>query len=122
MSIGEVLSRALSDTLMGMGTVFIILVLICLVISLFKYIPKGKNEHRTVTEKTQARESGAINKPAGDMIISEGAEEDDEEEIVAVILAAIMMAKQKEKLILDVASDGSFVEPDYVVRSIRRRR
>ena len=121
MSIGEVLTRALSDTLMGMGTVFVILVLICLVISLFKFIPKGKDEHKTVTAKTQARESVQINKPTGETIMVDDTEE-DEKEIVAVILAAIMMAKQKEKLIFEGASEDILAEPDYVVRSIRRRR
>ncbi len=121
MSIGDVLTRALSDTLMGMGTVFVILILICLVISLFKFIPKGKDEHKTVTAKTQARESNLINKPAAEMVTADDTEE-DEEEIVAVIMAAIMMAKQKEKLILQGAPEEFFAEPDYVVRSIRRRR
>ena len=120
MSIGDVLTRALSDTLMGMGTVFVILILICLVISLFKFIPKGNNEHKTVTAKTQARESN-FNKPAAEMVTADDTEE-DEEEIVAVIMAAIMMAKQKEKLILQGAPEEIFAEPDYVVRSIRRRR
>ena len=119
MSIGEVLTRALSDTLMGMGTVFSILIVISLVISLFKFIPKADKEHSTVTEKTKAREADELLKNKAD-----GASPDEEEddEIAAVIMAAIRMAREREQMLYEGASEGSFAEPTYIVRSITRRR
>ncbi|MBQ5955463.1 MAG: OadG family protein, partial [Firmicutes bacterium] len=40
MTLENTLMKALMDTLMGMGSVFMILILICIIISLFKFIPK----------------------------------------------------------------------------------
>ena len=39
MSLESIISTALMDTLLGMGSVFVILIFISLVISLFKFIP-----------------------------------------------------------------------------------
>ena len=119
MSIGEVLTRALSDTLMGMGTVFSILIVISLVISLFKFIPKAEKEHKTVTDKTKAKEAEELLKNTADMT---GASEEEDDEIVAVILAAVRMAREREQMLYEGASEGSFAEPMYIVRSITRRR
>ena len=106
MSLGEVLIKALSDTLMGMGTVFAILLIICFIISLFKYIaPKAQ--------------------PAGPQEIkAAGPETDEEDEIRAVIIAAIMMARESERArLVSEAPDAQTVsEPKYIVRSIKRRR
>ena len=41
MTFGEILSRAAVNTCLGMGTVFVMLILISAIIFLFKYIPKG---------------------------------------------------------------------------------
>ena len=108
MSLGEVLIKALSDTLMGMGTVFLILIIICIVISLFKFI-------RPKDQADQAAQAAAPK-------MIETADEDDE--IAAVIISAIMMAKERELAAL--AMSGAAVtetgEPKYIVRSIKRRR
>lgn len=114
MSLGEVLLRALEDTLMGMGTVFIILIIICLVISLFKFIPDG-------SRKKEARETpDASAAPLAPSAVSD--EEENEDEIIAVILAAIKMAREEEAAAF---GQGEMVPADdsaYIVRSIRRRR
>ena len=118
MSVGEVLTRALSDTLMGMGTVFLILIIISLVISLFKFIPKAEKEHKTVTDKTRDKEQTASR--AVKNVVTDSEEDDDE--IIAVILAAIRMAKEREAQITGDVSGEAYAEPSYVVRSITRRR
>ena len=41
MTFGEILSRAAVNTCLGMGTVFVMLILISAIIFLFKYIPKA---------------------------------------------------------------------------------
>ena len=99
---------ALLNTLMGMGTVFLVLIFISLIISLFKYVPqlekrlKGGKEEQKETEDEIPQ------------IIREMEEEDflGDEELVAVITAAIMAYQ-----------GGTSTSTDrLVVRSIRRAR
>ncbi len=121
MTLGEVFTKALADTLMGMGTVFIILIVICLIISLFKFIPKDKPKKtiRAASEEVGRKSFEPVTEAA-----SEGlTEEEDEDEIIAVILAAIRMAMAKEAAV-SYAAEGEMTadQPQYVVRSIRRRR
>lgn len=93
-----------ANTLMGMGTVFIVLILISFLISLLQYVPKlleGKKEEQEEVKQT---------------LVEKVEEQDNEElvddtELVAVITAAIMASMEEEEV-----SDG------FVVRSIRRRR
>ncbi|MBA4687285.1 OadG family protein [Candidatus Galacturonibacter soehngenii] len=103
-SLIEKMSKAGLNTLMGMGTVFAILIFITFLISLFKYIRiweergKSKNENLKIeVEKTQpAVKEEVLN------------EEVDDLELVAVIAAAIASAT-------NTSVDG------FVVRSIKRR-
>ena len=94
------LQRAGLNTLMGLATVFIMLIFLSFVISLFKYIPTGK--------KKEAKEEAApapapVSVPASEPEY----DETDDQELVAVIAAAI------------AASEGT--TPDgFVVRSIRK--
>ena len=117
MSIGEVLNRALADTLMGMGTVFCILIIICLVISLFKFIPKEEKKTRPAPKIVSPSKSAADSGPVGDTDT-----DIDEDELIAVILAAIKMAKEREMLMIETPSGEIIPEPQYIVRSIRRKR
>jgi Na+-transporting methylmalonyl-CoA/oxaloacetate decarboxylase gamma subunit len=57
--------KALLNTLMGMGTVFLVLIFISLVISLFKYIPvlSARFEARKQRKKEEERRS-IIGRPA----------------------------------------------------------
>lgn len=103
---GEKMEKAALNTLMGMGTVFIVLILISLIISLFGFIPKltelftkNKNENETKTESVDNAIAQIIEKE----------EQTDDLELVAVITAAIAAA----------GTSGS--ADDFVVRSIRRR-
>ena len=100
MSLGEIFSKAAMNTLLGMGTVFAVLILISFIISLFKYIGPKKVEKAASAVKTA--------EPAP---VEEVAEEDetDEYELIAVITAAI------------AAATGSSTS-EFVVKSIKRAR
>ena len=110
----NVFEQALLNTLMGMGTVFAVLIFISLLISLFVYIPSIeralKNRSSRKEKRAAQEERPAPKRP----IIEEAAEEEeelvDDGELVAVITAAIM-----------AASSGTAVSADkLVVRSIKR--
>ena len=102
---GEKMGKAGLNTLMGMGTVFAVLILICFIISLFKYISKIQDAfaNRGKKEEQPAAADTAIAQ------IIEKEEQTDDLELIAVITAAI------------AASGTSGSEDDFVVRSIRRR-
>lgn len=108
-SFGEIMKKAGLNTLMGMGTVFAVLILIIFVISSFSYIPKiqAMFSKKEETAKQAAPTTGPDKAIAQ---IIENEEENDDTELVAVIAAAI------------AAYEGSGSTDGYVVRSIRRRR
>lgn len=101
-STAEILEKAGMNTVLGMGTVFVVLIFLAFIISLLKYIPIimgkfGKKEEKkeAVVTKTVAVEQNET--PAMDDL-----------ELVAVITAAIVAET-------GTSSDG------FVVRSIKRR-
>lgn len=100
---GKIMKKALMNTLMGMGTVFVVLIIIICIISLFGLINKAQN-------KSKQPETG--NAPPAAPVVEETIDEDvtDDLELVAVITAAIMAAMGDE-----APADG------LVVRSIRKR-
>lgn len=107
-STGEVVAKAGLNTLMGMGTVFCVLIFIIFVISLFKllsYSGKKKDTADDVKPEVVPQAQPAIPVPA------EAASDD---EIIAVISAAIA-AYEEEAQGMDVPADG------LIVRSIRKR-
>ena len=101
-SMGEILTKAALNTLLGMGTVFVVLIFLAFLISLMKYIP-------VVMEWFENKGKKAI-------IVEDDDDEDDDEvenveddlELIAVITAAI------------AAQEGTTTD-GFVVRSIRRR-
>ena len=108
-SFGETMEKAALNTLMGMGTVFAVLILIIALISCFAFIPKiqavfsGKKDAKKdttdkVVEQIIKKEEIAYE------------EVTDDTELVAVIAAAI------------AAYEGSGSASGYVVRSIKRRK
>lgn len=104
-SMGELMLNAALNTLMGMGTVFIILILISLLIGCFKFIPQ-------IQEKFSKKNKQPAAAPAAAPVVAAPVEEEEEtsdEELIAVIAAAI------------AASEGSTSTDGFVVRSIRRR-
>lgn len=103
-SMGERLTKAGMNTLMGMGTVFMVLILISCLIACFKYI--GVFEQKMKQKKiADAPATASTPTPIATPVVEE--ETVDDLELVAVITAAI------------AASEG--VSPEgLVVRSIRR--
>ncbi|MCI8326563.1 MAG: OadG family protein [Lachnospiraceae bacterium] len=99
-SLGEKMNKAAMNTLMGMGTVFAVLILISLVISCFRIFPYLEKKKAEENADSKAADSGTPQ--ITDMV------QQDDLELVAAISAAIAMAT------------GSSTD-DFVVRSIKRR-
>lgn len=99
-SMGETLQRAGLNTLMGVGIVFCVLLFLCFLISLFKYVSKLSGEDKKEQKKAPA--------PAAPVVTAAApAEETDDLELVAVIAAAIAAAE-------NTSTDS------FVVRSIKK--
>ena len=104
-TMGQLMTRAALNTLMGMGTVFAVLILICLIISAFGLIPKiqasfsKKKEEPVVASSASATPAAAKTEEPEDLT--------DDLELVAVIAAAIAAYE-------GTSADG------FQVRSIRR--
>lgn len=111
-SMGEKMAKAGMNTLMGLGTVFTVLVLISLIIYCFRFISyfqKKKARGSSPDDVKAAEEKQPL--PAWQNVQSA-----DESEIVAAIAAAIAAANADANAFAAGASTDSFV-----VRSIRRR-
>lgn len=110
----NVFEQALLNTLMGMGTVFAVLIFISLLISLFVYIPSIERALKNRVSNKEKKAAQA-DRPAPKRPVLEEPAVDEEEliddgELVAVITAAIM-----------AASSGTAVSADkLIVRSIKR--
>ena len=101
-SLGEIMVKAGMNTLIGMGTVFAVLILISLIISCFTFISKFEQK-----QKTEAPAAA----PAADPVVEQIAAKEelsDDTELVAVIAAAI------------AAYEGAASTDGFVVRSIRK--
>lgn len=103
-SFGELMVNAALNTLLGMGTVFIVLILIAGLISCFKFIPMLQKKF---SGKKKAAAPAAAPAPVAAPVVE--VEEEDDLELVAVIAAAI------------AASEGATSTDGFVVRSIKRR-
>ena len=99
-SLGDLMVRAALNTLIGMGTVFVVLILISLIISCFGIIPK-------LQEKFAKKAEAPVAAPAPVAVVEEEEELADDMELVAVIAAAIAAYE-------GTSADG------FQVRSIKR--
>lgn len=100
MTTGEIMKNAGLNTLLGMGIVFVVLIFISFIISLFKYI-QPKQAPAAAVKQAPAPEAPAV---------LEEEDQTDDTQLVAVITAAIHAS---------LSAQG--IEPSgYVVRSIRR--
>ena len=99
-TLGEKMQNAALNTVMGMGTVFLMLIIISLCISSFSFISKLESK---------LKEKNTLQLPEEpEEVVPEDVEETDDLELVAVIAAAIAEATGQST-------------DDFVVRSIRRR-
>jgi len=106
---GQLMEKAALNTVIGMGTVFAVLILISLIIACFGLIPKLQAAFAGDTKKEEVNTQGIDNGVAQIAHQEEVIEEADDTELVAVIAAAI------------AAYEGSTNTEGFVVRSIRRR-
>lgn len=106
-SFAELMEQAALNTILGMGTTFIILILLAVIISCFAFIGKAqenKKKKEAVIKEAQAPAA----EPAA--VVETGAAASDDGELIAVIAAAI------------AASEGQTTTDGFVVRSIRKSR
>lgn len=101
---GEKMEKAVLNTILGMGTVFIVLIFISFVIAQLKHLNKI-GQPKTEAKQSTAQTQGVDN--AISQIVSAEENEADDLELVAVITAAIAAAE-------GTSTDG------LVVRSIKR--
>ena len=99
---------ALEYTLIGMGVVFLVLIFISFIISLFKYIP-GSGAYQKKSKAAEPAAAPVKAEPAQAAAVP--ANTADDGQLIAVITAAIKAYMDSQ----GVQGDG------YVVRSIRRR-
>ena len=108
------MQNAALNTILGMGTVFVILILICLIIYCFNFIPKIQasfSGKKSEPEEKREAAPAAVSAPAPVPAAPAPAAVQDlaaDGELVAVIAAAI------------AASEGAPSPEGFVVRSIRR--
>jgi sodium pump decarboxylase gamma subunit len=98
------MTKAGLNTLMGMGTVFAVLILIAVLISCFNFIPKIQ----AVFSKKEKKAEAAADNAVAQIVENEAVQEEDDLELVAVIAAAI------------AAYEGSASTDGFTVRSIRK--
>ena len=96
------MQKAGLNTLLGMGTVFAVLLFMSFLISLFKYVPMLIN-------KKEEKEEPVQKEAVAQVVNASDEAEMDETELVAVIAAAI------------AAYEGTTTD-GFVVRSIKRRK
>ena len=100
-TLGETMIKAAMNTAMGMGTVFVMLIIISLIISCFSLVNKAQ-------KKAESKKAASASAPAAVPAPVVEVPQTDDLELVAVIAAAI------------AAATGSSTD-DFVVRSIKRR-
>ena len=108
-TVNEILTKAGMNTLLGMGTVFVVLIFISFLIAQFKVIPALFGPKK----KEEPVSTPAVSEPASVVEAAE-AQEMEDTELIAVIAAAIAAAREEAGM--DEAGAGGFF-----VRSIRRR-
>lgn len=107
-TIGEILQKAAMNTILGMGTVFIVLIFISLVIYCFNFIPAIQERFSGKKKEDAVKTAAAPAKPAAAAAAAPKTEDlTDDGELVAAITAAICAYR-------GTSADG------FVVRSIKR--
>lgn len=104
LSTGEILAKAGLNTLLGMGSVFVVLIIICLIIYCFNFIPMIQKKF---SKKPAAPAAPAKAAPAPAPVPVAEEPQVDDLEVIAVITAAVAAA-------MGTSTDG------FTVRSIRR--
>ena len=106
---GEILKKAGLNTVLGMGTVFVVLIFISFIISLFKFIPAIEKKFSKKAPAAAAAKAAPKAAPAPAAVPAKVQAADNDGELAAVIAAAIAAAE-------GTSTDG------FIVRSIKRRK
>ncbi|MBP3350927.1 MAG: OadG family protein [Lachnospiraceae bacterium] len=106
-TLGDAMVKAALNTIIGMGTVFIVLILISFIIALFGYIPKIQAKIEEGKKKKEQKDE-SIDNTIAQIVEKEEVDVTDDYELVAVIAAAI------------AASEGAASTDGFVVRSVRK--
>jgi len=101
----EILQKAGLNTVLGMGTVFVVLIFLSFVIWLLKFIPVLEKKFR----KNRAEETQAEVQTEAAYAAAEEEDVTDDTELAAVIAAAV------------AAAEGTSAD-SFIVRSIKRRK
>lgn len=108
-SIEDAMAEATVNTIIGISVVFLALLFISFVISLFKYINKLEQK---LADKKAGKAAPAPQPVPAPAPVVEAAPETDDLELIAVITAAIHAYEEAQ---------GNTVTGDLVVRSIKKR-
>ena len=108
-SIEDAMAEAAVNTIIGITVVFLALLFISFVISLFKYINKFEQK---LADKKAGKAAPAPQPAPAPAPVVEAAPETDDLELIAVITAAIHAYEEAQ---------GNNVTGDLVVRSIKKR-
>ncbi len=115
MTFGEILKTAGIDTLLGMGTVFLLLIFMSVLISCFRFIPWLRPKEENAEADENKGTTGAVTPEAAG---AAGAENGgDPNVLIAVITAAVMAQIAEEHKQEQEKQDG-----EYIVRSVRRAK
>lgn len=109
-SVGELMTKAALNTLIGMGTVFVVLIMICGIISAFGIIPKIQDKFKNNGKKEEKAPAAPVPAPAAAPVAAPAAAQTNvtnDAELIAVIAAAI------------AAYEGTTTD-GFVVRSVRK--
>jgi Na+-transporting methylmalonyl-CoA/oxaloacetate decarboxylase gamma subunit len=110
--LNEAMRNAAQNTAIGMGTVFVMLIVIMFIISAFKIIPTLQE---AFAKNEEAPAEASVDKAIEGIIEREAAEDEtDDNELIAVIAAAIAAAEAAAGSSAETSTEG------FVVRSIRR--
>ncbi len=108
-SMGEILEKAGLNTILGMGTVFVVLIFISFIISLFKFIPAIEKKFKKQAKTEPVKPAPKPAAPAAPVAVAEPEPDLGDEELAAVIAAAVAASEE-------VSPEG------FIVRSIKRRK
>ena len=108
-SIEDAMAEATVNTIIGITVVFLALLFISFVISLFKYINKFEQK---LADKKAGKAAPAPQQAPAPAPVVEATPETDDLELIAVITAAIHAYEEAQ---------GNAVSGDLVVRSIKKR-
>lgn len=108
----ELMAAAGRNTIIGMGTVFVVLIFISFIISLFKFLPALFAPKPKLSQMEEIKSSAPVAAPKAATASNENLMNDAE--LVAVITAAIYAASS--------GANGAVSKDKLVVRSIRRAK